>query len=367
MLKHRKSLTFRRRGERGAEAGTLTAPLESVATSLNVIAYSQGQLIEKSDVTLEDIVELRGKYKVLWVNVVGYRDLHTIENIGRYFDLHGLALEDVLNGHQRPKCEEFEKNIFLISRMVELGGHIDTKQVSMFLGEDYVLTFQEFPVDCLDPVRKRIRESRGATRRNGADYLCYAILDTILDDYFPVLEEISDRLASIENHVISHPRQKHVRQLHDMKRDLLVLRRSVWPHREMINSIIREEHSLFSDSTRLYLRDGYDHTVQLMDIVEIYREVASGLSDVYISSMSAKMNDIMKVLTVIATVFMPLSFIVGLYGMNFDTKSPWNMPELSWRFGYLWSLGLMAASVAGMSWYFYRKKWIDLAWLTRRK
>ncbi len=363
MIKHKKSLTMRRRGEPGAEAGTITVPHDAHPTELHILGYSEGKLFEKKDATMEDIAACRGKHKVTWVNVVGLSKIDSIHNIGRLFDLHALALEDVVSGHQRPKSEEFEDHVFLISRMVEFGRHIDTKQVSIFLGDDYLITFQETPGDCLDPIRKRIRESRGRTRSSGPDYLCYAVIDTILDDYFPVIEELSDRLARIDDQVVDKPQHKHVHQLHDLKRDLLLLRRTIWPHREMINTVIREEHVLFTDATRVYLRDGYDHTVQLMDLVETYREIASGLSDVYISSMSAKLNDVMKVLTIIATIFMPLSFITGIYGMNFDTSSPWNMPELGWRYGYLFAWSLMASSIAAMLLFFHAKKWIRLPWL----
>ncbi|MGH1420121.1 MAG: magnesium/cobalt transporter CorA [Hyphomicrobiaceae bacterium] len=366
MLKHKKSLVGRRRGVRGGEAGTLSPPHDAFPTELHVLAYSEGRLFEKSDATMEDVAACRGKYKVTWINVVGLKNIDTIRNLGRFFQLHALALEDVLSGHQRPKCEEFKDHIFLTSRIVELGRHIDTKQVSMFLGDDFLVTFQERPGDCLDPTRKRIRESRGKTRSSGPDYLCYALIDTILDDYFPVIEELSDRLAHIDDQVVDRPQHKHVHMLHDLKRDLLLLRRTIWPHREMINTIIHEEHVLFKSDTRIYLRDGYDHTIQLMDLVETYREIASGLSDVYISSMSAKLNDVMKVLTIIATIFMPLSFITGLYGMNFNTSSPWNMPELEWRYGYLFAWGIMLASVAAMLWFFKAKNWVRLPWLHKR-
>ena len=200
------------------------------------------------------------------------------------------------------------------------------------------------------------------------DHLCYTIIDSILDDYFPVLERCGEKLERIEDRIVDKPGPKQVRELHNLKRDLLVLRRAIWPHREMLNALIRDEHSLFAAATRPYLRDAYDHTVQLMDIVETYREIASGLLDIYISSMSAKMNEIMKVLAVVGTIFMPLTFIVGYYGMNFDTKiSPLNMPELNWRYGNLFAVFLMACSVTGMVWYFARKKWIDLPWARRKR
>jgi magnesium transporter len=356
----RKSLSFHRRSGPGAIPGTLTAPRNAAATRIDVVAYSDEELFEEADTSLERVAELRGQYKVLWIDISGLSDVSAIEQLGEHFNLHRLALEDVFNVHQRPKCDEFDDHLFLVARMAERGKHLETEQLVAFLGKDFLITVQEHPGDCFDPIRKRIKDKRGRIRRAGNDYLFYALLDAIIDDYFPVLEELGDTLDAIEDRVIAKPHPQHVRELHDLKRDLLVLRRAVWPHREMINSILRDENQLFEERTRLYLRDGYDHTIQLMDIIETYREIASGLVDVYISSMSAKLNEIMKVLTVIATIFMPLGFIASYFGMNFDTKSPWNMPELGWRFGYIYAVVLMLLSAAGMLWYFARNGWIDL-------
>ena len=243
--------------------------------------------------------------------------------------------------------------------MLDSDSPVETEQVAFFLGKEYVVTFQEHAIDCFEPVRDRIRRAKGRIRKAGPDYLCYALIDTIVDAYFPALERHGDQLEELEDKIVTRPEAEHVGQLHDLKRDLLMLRRAIWPHREMINELIRDEKSFIAADTRIFLRDCYDHTIQLMDIVETYREIASGLLDVYISSVSTKLNEIMKVLTIIATVFIPLSFIASLYGMNFDrAASRWNMPELGWPFGYPLVLLLMLATAGGLMGYFWRKGWL---------
>lgn len=354
----------------GTAPGTLRAPKDATPTRIDILAYSETDFAENMNVAPDGIAQFRDKYPVLWVNVTGFADIAAIEKIGEEFKLHRLALEDVLHVHQRPKVEEFDDHLFIIIRKAVEGRHIDTEQIAIFLGTDFVITFQEFPAKgqdkhSLDTISRQIRDGVGRLRRSGADFLCYRIVDSLIDGYFPILENLGDRLESLEDRIVSKPDRRQVRQLHNLKRDLLVLRRAIWPQREMINKIIRDEHALFTKTTALYLRDAYDHTAQLMDIVETYREIASGLLDVYLSSISTRMNEIMKVLTIIATIFMPLGFIASLYGMNFDRHSPWNMPELGWRYGYLFALFLMVSSAGGMLWYFHRKKWIDLPWLRR--
>jgi magnesium transporter len=227
------------------------------------------------------------------------------------------------------------------------------------LGENFVLTFQEGGGDCFDPVRKRLRRKRGRIRDVGADYLAYALLDAVIDGFYPVLEDCGERLGVLEDEIIGAPSGAAVTDVHDLKHDLLTLRRAIWPQREMINTLLRDESELVSAATRIYLRDCYDHAVQLMDIVETYREIASALVDVYLSSVSARLNEIMKVLTIIATIFIPLSFIASVYGMNFDRNaSPLNMPELGWRYGYVFSLALMLAIALGLLYYFRRRGWL---------
>jgi magnesium transporter len=351
---------IKRRTEPGAVPGTLAPPPEAPKPVIDVIAYGEGEdFVERTGVTLAEITKLLERYPVVWINVTGLGEIRIIEQIGDKFGLHRLSLEDVVNVHQRPKVEVFEDHLFLVVRMVQVEDEADTEQVSMFLGKGYLLTFQEKTGDCFNPVRKRIRRLKGRIRSAGADYLCYALIDAVVDGYFPVLEHYGEKLELLEDRVVEAPRAEQVRELHECKRHLLLLRRAIWPQREMINTLIRDDHQLISKTTKPYLRDCYDHAIQLMDIVETFREIASGLLDIYISSTSAKLNEIMKVLTIIATIFIPLGFIASLYGMNFDRMaSPWNMPELGWRYGYPLALLLMLAVAGGLIWYFWRKGWL---------
>jgi magnesium transporter len=326
---------------------------------LNAIAYGPLGLRVETNTDMEKIAELRAAYPVVWVDVVQFGDAGLIIELGNAFGLHRLALEDAVNTHQRPKVEEYDNYLFIVALMLSEPGIIETEQVAFFLGDGFLVTFQEKPGDCFGKVRDRIGVAQGRLRTSGADYLCYALLDSIIDAYFPALELQGETLEILEDEVITDPVPESVAKLHGMKRDLLLLRRAVWPHREMVNTLLRDEHPLIARDTRPFLRDCYDHTVQLMDIVETYREIASGLVDVYISSVSVKLNEVMKVLTIVATLFMPLGFIASLYGMNFDRQvSPWNMPELTWYYGYPFALSLMACSAGGLIWYVWRKGWL---------
>lgn len=358
-MRRQRLFPIKRQTTPGAAPGTMIAPATSPSPLVDVIAYGPSTFIEKNGVSLGDIQAIREDFDITWVNVSGLGDAELVGGIGEMFKVHKLAMEDVLNLHQRPKVEEFDDHIFLVAQMILVETGIGTEQLTIFLGSDFLLSFQERPGDCLGPLRQRIRQGKGRVRTVGADYLCYGLLDAVIDDYFPVLERYGEALETLEDEVVSRAESRHVALLHEMKRDLLTIRRAVWPHREMVNTLIRDENPLVSQITRTHLRDIYDHTVQLMDIVETYREIASGLVDVYISSVSAKLNEIMKVLTIIATIFIPLGFIASLYGMNFDrSASPWNMPELGWRFGYLLSLALMAGIAAGLLFYFRHRGWL---------
>ncbi len=350
---------IKRQSRPGLAPGTLIAPLQSPSPVIDVIAYGPEEILQQKDVAPEAIAAIREAYPVAWVNVSGLGDVDLIRRIADIFDLHALSMEDVMNLHQRPKIEDFDNHLFLVTRLFRATEEIQTEQMSLFLGSGYVLSFQEDLGDCFDPLRERIRQGKGRIRALGADYLCYAMLDAVVDDYFPSLENCGENLEVLEDEVVTHPQEQHISRLHNMKRELLAMRRAIWPHREMVNAIIRDENPLVTDETRLYLRDVYDHTLQLIDIIETYREIATGLVDVYMSSVSVKLNETMKVLTIIATVFMPLGFIASLYGMNFDRSvSSWNMPELGWRFGYPLTLGLMALIVAVMLRYFMRQGWL---------
>ncbi len=355
-----------RRVPPGAAPGTLIADPTAVAPKVELIAFGPDAFVEHTVRDIEELRRLVGEHPVNWINVVGLADLGLIQSLGAMFDLHRLALEDVINLYQRPKAEEYQDHVFVVTRMIRPDDPAATEQVSMFLRDDLLLTFQERAGDSFEPVRNRLRNDRGFIRERKADYLAYALLDAVIDGYFPALEACGERLEKLEDTVVASPGAVQVSRIHDLKGELLSLRRAIWPQREMINALTRESSLNISDQTRVYLRDCYDHTTQLMDLVETYREIAFGLIDLYLSSASARMNEIMKVLTVIATIFIPLSFITGLYGMNFDPGvSPWNMPELRWYWGYPLVIGVMTVAALLLLLYFYRKGWILETWRHR--
>jgi magnesium transporter len=293
---------------------------------------------------------------VTWVDVQGLGERGVLEELGEIFRLHRLALADVVNVPQRPKVEIYDNHLFVITRMVLLGptGESSAEQVSLFLGKDFVLTFQETHGDCLDPVRERIRKATGAVRTSGADYLAYAILDAITDQYFPVIEALGERIESLEDEVIARPTPTALRRIYDLKRELLGVRRGIWPQRDALSSLIRDESGLIGREVKVYLRDCYDHTIQLVEVNETLRELTSGLLDVYLSAMANRTNEVMKVLTVVTTVFIPLTFIAGVYGMNFP-----NMPEMKWEHGYFTIWGVMILVASGLLGYFIRRGWLQ--------
>jgi len=353
-----------RRHRPGTAPGTLVADPRAHAGTVRLIAYDGETIEEVADAGLADIGRARDRGLRLWVDVGGLADIGLIEKIGEAFDLHPLALEDVVNTHQRPKAEEFDDHLFVVTR-IPVGAHdtdirtAETEQISIFVGRAFVLTFRERPDDCFEPVRARLRQAKGRLRESGPDYLMYCLVDTAADTFFPMLEAYGERLEDLETRVALKAPPGTIEDIHRIKRDMLAIRRALWPQREMINSLIRDESPLVEPATKIYLRDCYDHAVQLMDILETHREIASSLVDIYLSTVSARLNEIMKVLTTIATIFIPLSFIASVYGMNFDRDvSPWNMPELGWRFGYLFALGLMLATATGLIWYLRRRHWI---------
>lgn len=354
----RKHVKAARRSPPGSVPGKLEITRSAAKPRIRIMAFGPHDLVERQVDDVGSIVEMRQAFPTIWIDIVQFGDAQLISAIGDAFDLHQLALEDAINTHQRPKVEEYDDHLFIVALMPDEAGSVETEQVAFFVGDGYLITFQERPGDCFENVRDRIRKATGRIRSAGSDYTSYALLDAIIDSYFPVLEKAGDQLEALEDRVISAPAPENISELHDMKRRLLLLRRAIWPHREVFNSLLRDEHPLIDPQTRPFLRDCYDHTIQLMDIVETYREMASGLVDLHISGVSMKLNEVMKVLTIVATVFMPLSFIASVYGMNFDReKSPWNMPELGWYLGYPFALFLMCASAAGLVWYIWKKGW----------
>ncbi len=357
--RHRKSELPTRRTAPGAAPGTLSADPDAPKPSISLMAFDTEDLIEKS---IEDPGEIPGylqKYPVTWINVDGLGDAETIRAIGEALGLHPLSLEDVLNAHQRAKLEEYGEYLYVVARQVQPADEIQTEQISVFLGARFVVTLQEEAGDCFDPVRDRIRKAFGRVRKANADYLAYAVLDAVVDHYFPVLESVSDRLEMLEEEAIHAPRSDLPARLQRARHDLLTLRRAVWPLREVLSTLYRDESPLVTADTRVYLRDCYDHVIQVIDVLETHREIASGLMDIYLSNVSHRMNEVMKVLTVIATIFIPLTFVSSIYGMNFDTRrSPWNMPELEWRYGYIFALVLMLVMALLLLAYFRRKGWL---------
>jgi magnesium transporter len=300
-----------------------------------------------------------GKRVVAWIDVQGLGDAEPILELGKRFGLHPLALEDVVNTHQRPKVEDYGEYLFIVARMLHSAETLEMEQVSIFVGKNFIITFQEQGGNGLEFVRARLLGGKGRLRQTGADYLAYALLDAIVDGYFPVLEQYGEKLDDLDDAISDHPARETMVRLHDMRSHLLLLRRAVWPLREALGALAREPNRLVSDETRAFLRDCYDHTVQIIDLVETCREMCSDLRDFYLSAINNRMSEVMKVLTIIATIFIPLSFIAGVYGMNFDTEaSPWNMPELHWMFGYPFALSLMALMAGSLLWFFWRRRWI---------
>lgn len=360
--KHRsRKHSSKRRSPPGSIPGTLSADPESPPPVISLIAFGCDDLIEQTLSSPAEIAPLLGRQPVTWVNVDGLGDANVISEIGALFNLHQLALEDVLHVHQRAKVEDYGEYLFIVVRMVEIcDGRVQTEQVSIFLGKDFLITFQERPgIDSIEPVRQRLRGNRGKIRTCGAGYLAYSLIDAVIDGYFPILEHYGDRLDDLEGSLGEHSTLQITGPVHEIKSDLLVIRRAIWPHREAISALMRDPSPLIDEETRVYVRDCYDHVVQLIDIVETYRELGADLRDLYLATVSTRMNEIMKVLTVISTIFIPLTFIAGVYGMNFNTeRSRWNMPELNWYYGYPFSLLLMVLTTLAMLLFFYRRGWV---------
>jgi magnesium transporter len=345
----------------GTAPGTLRAPdnPEAGPVRVTVIDYGPDRLVEKEIETVEELEPYRDTPTVTWINVEGLNDVAFLEGLGNLFGFHPLTLEDVLNCGQRPKLEDYGKYHFLVMKSLLLrDDQLQIEQISFFLSGNYVITLQEVPGDSFEAVRQRIRQTKGQIRKMGPDYLLYALVDALMDEFFPVLERYGERIEELEDEVVLRPEPATLNQVHGIKRDLLVLRRAAWPEREVIASLQREEAHLIRPETRIFLRDCYDHAVQVIDMIETYRDLAAGMLDVYLSSTSNRLNEVMKVLTIISTIFIPLNFIAGVYGMNFDRQaSPLNMPELGWYYGYPAVLTLMAVAGGALVLYFKRKGW----------
>lgn len=346
----------------GSLPGTLNIPEDAEPTELILISYDTEQAVRKF---LQDPEECRPYLKqdmVCWLDVRGLGTEPVLRQLGSIFQLHPLVLEDVVNVPQRPKIDFYEDHLLMITHMVRPSpeGHGFTmEQVSFVLRHHVLLTLQEESAwDCFDPVRDRIQRSLGKLRQHGAGFLAYTLLDAIVDGFFPVLENYGEYINALEDEVVRRPTQKTLEDIHDLRRELLMLRRYIWPQRTVVNNLIRDGEGLLTAENRIYLQDCYDHIVQILDILETYREVSSSLMDVYLSSVNNRMNDVMKLLTVISTIFIPLTFIAGVYGMNFDpSASPFNMPELEWYWGYPVCLGVMTVMAIALFSFFWRQGW----------
>jgi len=325
-------------------------------SSIDVIDYNKEVHHTFNVKTIKELKKYKKNRNVSWINICGLANTQELEAIGKEYDLHPLLMEDMLNTNQRAKLDEYEDYLYLVLRMFyysESIKEIRSEQISIVIGKGYALSFQETEGDIFDPIRDRIRTGKGRIRKMGADYLGYSLLDMIVDHYFLIMESIGDELEDLEDELVKNPTQETLQKLYRIKQNMLLLRKSVWPLREAISKFQRLEHKLISETTKLYLRDVYDHTIQVIDNIETYRDMTTGMIDIYLSSVSQKLNETMKVLTIIATIFIPLTFITGLYGMNFEV-----MPELKWEYGYFAALAVMAGVAITMMAYFKRKKWI---------
>lgn len=327
------------------------------ATKVELVQYDQGHLEKRQVASLDECLIRQDAPTVSWVNVEGLSDLEVLRHFGSCYGIHPLVLEDILATDQRPKAADYGDYLYVVLKMIDLDeakGEIKSEQVSLVLGRNYLISFQEgLEGDVFEQVRGRLENEKARLRAMGADFLLHALLDVIVDHYFTVLEKLADRIEDVEDEVVEHPTPATVHSIYNLKRQMLFLHKAVWPLREVVSGLQRRDSQLIDDTTVIYLRDLYDHIVQVLDTLETLRETLSGMLDVYLSSVSNRLNEVMKVLTIIATIFMPLAFVVGWYGMNFK-----NMPELEWRLGYPMVFVLCLAIAGGMLVYFRKKRWL---------
>jgi len=348
----------------GLRPGTLVylGEQKTEEVKIRVMDYDDSDLTESSPATVAECIPFLDSSSVTWINITGLHDVSAIAELGKHFNIHELVLEDIINTGHRPKLEESEDHIFVIIKMLTMdteAEELQSEQVSVLIGNSYVITFQEREGDVLDPVRERIRKTKPRVRFMGTDYLGYAVLDTIVDHYFVVLETLSEKIELLEDELVQNPTPEKLEGIYALKRQLIFLRKRVWPLREVIGALDRLESPLVRSTTSPYLRDLYEHVIQVIDTVETLRDMVSGLIDMYMSSVSNRMNEVMKILTIIATIFIPLGFLAGVYGMNFNTEaSPFNLPELGLRYGYplFWIAVLIIGG--GLLWFFRRKRWL---------
>ncbi len=342
----------------GTGPGVLSFDPEAPAPTIRLIAYGPNGIVECDFEDVGQLASMREDWAVVWIDVIGFGQGHELEALRSELGLHVLAIEDTVNLGQRAKVERYENELFIIGRMTAKPPRL-TEQVSLFLGNGWLMTVQERAGDPFEPVRKRIRQQSGRARARGADYLLYALLDMVVDSYFPVLDTVGDELDDLEEVVLAAPNHDAAVEIHSVRRKLVGLRKALGPHREALNTLLRDENDLVAEETQLYLRDVYDHALRSAELADAYRDLATDLMSMHMSAISNRMNEVMKVLTIIASIFIPLGFIAGLYGMNFDPSvSDWNMPELGWRYGYAFALGLMVVVAGGFIFFMQRKGWL---------
>ena len=323
---------------------------------IDVIHYDQSTLHEQKDFSVARCLGLFTSPGVTWINVRGVHDLALVEALGRCRTIHPLTLEDIVNTTHRPKVEEFADYTYIVLKMMvfdERTNQIAVEHLSLILGEGYVMSFVEGEADVFEPVRKRIRLANGRIRMMKSDYLAYALMDAVVDHYFLVMERIGDRIEVLDDQILADPKPSNIQEVHRLKRELLTLRKAVWPLREGVGLLEKSDSPLIHPETRMFLRDLYDNSIQVVDMTETFRDILGGMHEAYLSSISNRLNEIMKILTVIATIFIPLTFIAGVYGMNFE-----HMPELKWQWGYFLVWGVMLAVAGGLLVFFKRRKWI---------
>jgi magnesium transporter len=342
----------------GLPPGTLVHIGEKLTekTRISVVEYDSQGFQEKELKSLETCLLFPPEPSVTWVNVAGIQEVEVLEKLGKCFTVHPLALEDILNTEQRPKIEDYGEDLFIVVKLIsynEKKDEVEAEQISLILRPNALLSFQEKEGDDFAAVKERLRAGKGRLRKMGADYLAYTLLDIVVDQYFGVLERMGERIEVLEGKLLADPSAATLHKIQNLKKEMLLLRKWTWPLREVISSLERGEFPGIQEGTRVYLRDVYDHAIQVMDSIEIYRDMLSGMLDIYLSSLNNRMNAVMKVLTIIATIFMPLTFLAGVYGMNFK-----RMPELEWPWGYPLILAVMAFIAILMLILFRRKKWI---------
>jgi magnesium transporter len=349
----------KRSAKAGLPPGTLVhVGTEKVAESrIRIMDYDESSVRENKETTLSECLTLRDSETVTWIDIEGLRDIPLLESLGSCYGLHPLILEDILNTDQRPKADDMESYIYVVLKMLDIDPaslEIVSEQVSIVFGRNYVISLQEGREgDLFEPLRERIRGGKGRLRKMGPDFLAYSLLDTIIDHYFLILEKFAERIEGLEEDLIQDPRPEILGQIHHLKREMIFLRKSAWPLREVVNVLEKSDSQLIRPATKIFLRDIYDHAIHIIDSIETYREMLSSMLDIYLSSVSNRMNQVMKVLTVIATIFMPLTFLAGIYGMNFKF-----MPELAWRWGYPLVLLIMLGVGAVMVYLFKKKNWL---------